>query len=75
MTHLQSPERAALPHRGFQSTTHRYDHNPLSTRRLKPSVVIAPPFQGSVSTSVSEVCRLQECGAKLDKYFHFNHWF
>ena len=30
---------------------------------------------GSVSTSVSEVCRLHECGAKLDKYFHFNHWF
>ena len=30
---------------------------------------------GSVSTSVSEVCRLQGCGAKLDKYFHFNHCF
>lgn len=30
---------------------------------------------GSVSTSVSEVCRLQGCGAKLDKYFHFNPWF
>ena len=29
---------------------------------------------GSVLTSVSEVCRLQGCGAKLDKYFHFNHW-
>ena len=36
---------------------------------------IAPYSADSVSTSVSEVCRLQGCGAKLDKYFHFNHWF
>ncbi len=30
----------------FQSPTHRYDYNPLPTRRLKPSVVIESPFQG-----------------------------
>ena len=32
--------------------------------------VVVFVFLGSVSTSVSEVCRLQGCDAKLDNYFH-----
>ena len=49
--------------------------SPVEMKWKNGNKVVFRLERGSVSTSVSEVCRLHGCGAKLDKYFHFNHWF